>query len=129
MRTMKLPAENAVPFAVVTDTFPVVAPAGTGAVMRVLLLRTKVVLTPLNDTFVIVPAKKLEPLIWTLVAGVAPSGALPLVGLRLVIVGGLVVIVRTAVLVPVPLGVVTRMVPVVAPTGTVTVMRFVALTV
>ena len=67
--------------------------------------------TPLNATAV-APAKFI-PLIVTLV----PTG--PLVGVKLVIVGGLAVTVNVLALVAVPPGVVTLTSPVVAPVGTV----------
>jgi hypothetical protein len=71
----------------------------------------KFALTPLNVT-VLAPSR-LVPLIWTLV----PTG--PLVGPKLVIVGGAAVTVKSPALVAVPLGVVTLIGPVVAPEGTV----------
>ena len=70
-----------------------------------------VALTPLNETAV--APVKFVPLIVTLV----PTG--PLVGVKLVIVGGLAVTVKGLALVAVPPGVVTLTGPVVAPVGTV----------
>src|SRR5207302_1782813 len=67
-------------------------------------------LTPLNRTAV-APLKSL-PLMLTL----APAG--PIVGVKLVIVGGLIMV-KLLPLVAVPAGVVTLMGPVVAPAGTV----------
>jgi len=73
-------------------------------------LTVKVALAPLNATAVV--PMKFVPLIVTL----APTG--PPVGVKLVIVGGLK-IVNGLELVAVPPGVVTLIVPVVAPVGTV----------
>ena len=70
-----------------------------------------VALTPLNETAV--APVKFVPLIVTLV----PTG--PLVGVKLVIVGGIAVTVKELALVAVPPGVVTLTGPVVAPVGTV----------
>ena len=70
----------------------------------------KVALAPLKATRV--APVKLVPLIVTLV----PTG--PLAGVKLVIVGGLISV-KLPALVAVPPGVVTLMVPVVAPVGTV----------
>ena len=70
----------------------------------------KVALAPLKATRV-VPVK-LAPLMVTLV----PTG--PLAGVKLVMVGGLITV-KVPALVAVPPGVVTLMVPVVAPAGTV----------
>ena len=70
----------------------------------------KLALTPLKATAV-VPVK-FVPLMVTLV----PTG--PLAGVKLVIVGGLITV-KLLALVAVPPGVVTLMVPVVAPVGTV----------
>ena len=73
-------------------------------------MTVKVALAPLNATAV-VPVK-LVPLMVTLV----PTG--PLVGVKSVIVGGLITV-KLLALVAVPPGVVTLIVPVVAPVGTV----------
>ena len=78
---MKLLALVAVPPEVVTLIGPVVAPLGTLAVIDVAAVTVKVALTLLNRTAV--APLKLVPLIVTLV----PTG--PLVGVKLVIVGGL----------------------------------------
>jgi hypothetical protein len=71
----------------------------------------KLVAVPLNRT--VVAPVKFVPLIVT----VAPTA--PLVGLKLVIVGGLATTVNALALVAVPPGVVTLSGPVVAPAGTV----------
>ena len=73
-------------------------------------LTVKVALAPLNATAV-VPVK-FEPLMVTPV----PTG--PLAGVKPVIVGGLITV-KLPALVAVPPGVVTLIVPVVAPAGTV----------
>src|SRR6266478_49866 len=108
--TVKLPALVAVPPGVVTLIVPVVGPAGTVAWIEVAELTVKVALTPLNATAV-VPVK-LVPLMVTLV----PTG--PLAGVKPVMVGGLITV-KLPGLVAVPPGVVTLIVPVVAPVGTV----------
>jgi hypothetical protein len=79
--TVKLLALVAVPPGVVTLIGPVVAPVGTVACIAVAELTTKLALTPLQVTAV--APVKFVPLIVTLV----PTG--PLVGVKLVIVGGL----------------------------------------
>ena len=79
--TVKLLALVAVPPDVVTLIGPVVAPAGTGAVIAVAEVTVNVALTLLNLTAV--APVKFVPLIATLV----PTG--PLVGVKLVIVGGI----------------------------------------
>src|SRR5437773_292193 len=79
--TVKLAALLAVPPGVVTLIGPLVAPAGTVAVIAVAELTVKLALVPLNST-ALAPVK-LVPLIVTL----APTGPLP--GVRLVMVGGL----------------------------------------
>ena len=78
--TVKLVALVAVPPGVVTLGGPVVAPTGTGASIAVSEVIVKLVALPLNVTAV--APVKLVPLIDTL----APTG--PLVGVKLVIVGG-----------------------------------------
>ena len=110
--TVKLPALVAVPLAVVTLMVPVVAPVGTVAV-------TVVALTPVKVTAA-VPLKltpvtpfRLAPVMVTEV----PIG--PLVGVKLVMAGE--VTVKLPLLVAEPFDVVTLMVPVVAPAGTVAV--------
>ena len=102
----------AVPPGVVTLSGPVVAPAGTVASIAAAEVTVKLALTPLNVTAV--APVKFVPLIVTLV----PTG--PLVGVKLVIVGGaLATTVKLFVLVAVPPGVVTLNGPVVAPAGAV----------
>jgi hypothetical protein len=106
--TVKLPALVAVPAAVVTVSFPVVAPVGTIAWIAVADVTAKfVALTPLN--FTAVAPVKFKPLIVTTV----PTG--PMAGVKLVILGATV---KGAALVAVPPGVVTLSGPVVAPAGT-----------
>src|SRR2546425_6530638 len=80
--TVKLLALLAVPPGVVTLSGPVVAPAGTVAVIVVAEPTVKLALVPLNRTAV--APVKLAPLIATLVL----TG--PLVGVKLVTVGGAV---------------------------------------
>src|SRR5712691_10478485 len=109
--TVKLPVLVAVPPGVVTLIVPVVAPAGTVAWIAVAELTTKLAPTPLKATAV--APVKFVPLIATLV----PTA--PLVGVNPVFVGGLATTVKLPVLVAVPPGVVTLIVPVVAPAGTV----------
>jgi hypothetical protein len=106
--TVKLLALVAVPPGVVTAIGPVVAPAGTVAVIWVEELTVKLALVPLNLTEV-APAR-LVPAITTLV----PTG--PLVGLKLVIVEE--VTLKAAMLVAVSVGVKMLIGPVVAPVGT-----------
>jgi len=77
--TVKLPVLLAVPPAVVTLIGPVVAPAGTLAVIAVAEFTVKLALTALNVTAV--APLKFVPLIVTLV----PTG--PLLGAKLAIVG------------------------------------------
>ena len=79
--TVKLVVLVAVPPGVVTRSGPVVAPVGTVAWIAVPEVTVKLALTPLNATAV--APVKLVPLIVTFV----PTG--PLVGVKLVIVGGL----------------------------------------
>src|SRR5207245_815065 len=99
----------------VTTTLPVAAPAGTGTAMLVADQVVGVAATPLNVT-VLVPlvAPKPVPAIVTAVA----TG--PLVGDRLVIVGGTVTVNDTPLLASPPT--VTTTLPVVAPVGTGTMM-------
>jgi hypothetical protein len=106
---VKLLALVPVPAGVVTLSGPVVAPAGTVALIAVAEVTVKLALVPLNRT-VVVPVK-FVPLIVT----VAPTA--PLVGEKLVIVGGLTTV-KLLALVPVPADVVTLSGPVVAPAGT-----------
>src|SRR5208337_296487 len=96
----------------VTTTFPVVAPAGTGATMLVALQLVAVAAVPLNLT-VLVPcvAPKFAPVIVT----DAPTN--PEVGFKLVMLGaGTVTVKLTPLLVTPPT--VTTTFPVVAPVGT-----------
>jgi hypothetical protein len=97
--------------ATVTTTLPVVAPAGTGTPMLVADQLVGVAVVPLNVT-VLVPcvAPKLVPVI---VTGV-PTG--PLVGARLVRLGGTVTVKLTLLLARPPT--VTTTLPVAAPAGT-----------
>src|SRR5947207_9752636 len=87
--TVKLAALLAVPPGVVTLIGPLVAPAGTVVVIAVAEFTVKLALTLLNSTAV--APLKLVPLIVTLV----PTG--PLLGVKLVIVGGLVIETVTAI--------------------------------
>jgi hypothetical protein len=100
----------------VTMTFPVVAPAGTGVTMLVALQLVGVAVIPLNLT-VLAPcvAPKFVPVIVT----EAPNA--PVVGFRLVIVGGGIVTVKLTPLLATPPTVTTTF-PVVAPVGTVATM-------
>ena len=108
--TVKLPALVAVPPGVVTLIVPVVAPAGTVARIDVAEFTVKLALAPLNATTVALV--KLVPLMVTLL----PTS--PLAGVKLVIVGGLITV-KLPVLVAVPPGVVTLILPAVAPDCTV----------
>jgi len=104
-----------VPPAVVTLILPVTAPTGTVAVIWVAELTTKfVAATPPNFTEV-APVK---PVPWIVTE--VPTG--PLVGVKDVIVGA-VVTVKSDALVAVPPGVVTVILPVTAPLGTLAVTR------
>jgi hypothetical protein len=110
--TVKLVALVAVPLGVVTLMGPVLAPAGTLTVSWVSELTTKPgASAPLKRTAV-VPVK-LTPVIVT--GTLCP----PLVGEKLLMAGDNTV--KLVLLVPVPLGVVTVMGPLVAPVGTFTV--------
>src|SRR5439155_16576584 len=84
LTTVKLPALLAVPPEVVTLIGPLVAPAGTVAVIAVAGLTVKLALVPLNRTAL--ASVKLVPLIVTLV----PTG--PLAGVKLEMVGGLITV-------------------------------------
>src|SRR5204863_332392 len=99
----------------VTTTLPVVAPAGTGTTMLVADQLVGVAVVPLNVT-VLVPlvAPKVAPAIVT----AAPTT--PLVGERVVIVGGTITVNETPLLASPPT--VTTTLPVVAPAGTGTTM-------
>ena len=114
--TVKLFALVAEPLPFVTLIAPVVAEAGTVAVMRLGESIEKLALEPLKETDVV--PLKFVPLITTLV----PDG--PLVGENDVIVGDPAgVTVKSLALVTVPVAVMTEMGPVVAPAGTTAVMR------
>jgi len=110
--TVKLVALVAVPEGVVTVIVPVVAVAGTMAVIDVAFETVKVVASdPLKET--LVAPVRLAPEIVILV----PTG--PLSGLNDVIVGAGIVTVKYVALVAVPVGVLTVIGPVVALAGTV----------
>jgi hypothetical protein len=116
IRTLKAVALVAVPPGVLTAMAPVVAPAGTVAVICVALALKAVAFTPLNATTV--AADRLLPLIVTDV----PTR--PLTGEKPVIEGaGPVVTANAVALVAVPPAVVTAIGPVVAPAGTVAAIR------
>lgn len=112
--TAKLLVLVAVPIGVVTLTMPVIAPFGTVVVIAVSEPTLNVAFTPLNLT--LVAPVKLAPVIVTFV----PTA--PLVGEKLVIVGGKVTV-KLLLLMAVAIGVVTWICPVVAPVGTVVVME------
>src|SRR6185436_15488017 len=109
--TVKSPALVAVPPGVVTLILPVVAPAGTVVLICVLDTTLKVAAVPLKLTLV-VPVKS-DPVMVT----AAPTR--PLVGENEEIVGAGGMTVKSPALVAVPPGVVTLILPVVAPAGTV----------
>lgn len=111
--TVKLVALVALPPAVVTATAPVVAPPGTVAVICVGLTTLKDAGVPLNVTE-LAPSKA-EPVRVTEVPTGPEAGRIPEMvgaGMRVKLAG----------LAALPPGVVTEMVPVVAPTGTVAVI-------
>ncbi len=115
--TVKLWELQPVPPGVVTQIFPLVAPVGTVALIRVDEVTMNVVAeTPLNVT--LVAPVKFVPVMVTDV----PTG--PLVGENEEIVGAAVVVVTVKLweLQPVPLGAVTQIFPLVAPVGTVAVI-------
>jgi len=112
--TVKLSALVAVPAAVVTAIWPVVAPDGTVAVICVGVLTVNVAAVAPNVT-ADAPVKSV-PVIVTDV----PTG--PLVGLKFEIVGAAATTVKFELLVAVPPGAVTEIGPVVAPAGTVTII-------
>lgn len=112
--TVKFPAVVAVPPAVVTEILPVVAPVGTAVVIWVALVTVKVAEVLLN--FTAVAPVKLVPV---MVTGVLTG---PAVGAKPEIVGGVTVTVKLEADVAVPPGVVTEIVPLVAPVGTVVVI-------
>lgn len=104
----------AVPPGVVTAIGPVVAPPGTVATIWVPFIWNAAG-TPLNRTLVVLP--RLTP--FTVIGVPTP----PLAGERLVMTGaGPVVTVKALPLTAIPSGVVTDIVPLVAPTGTVAVI-------
>lgn len=102
----------AVPLTLVTVIFPVVAPAGTVVVIVVALVTVNADETPLNLSAVM-PVK----LIPVIVTGVLAE---PKVGAKDVITGAGE---KSAVLIAVPPGVVTDILPMMAPTGTVVVIE------
>src|SRR4051812_16404734 len=108
--TVKLDALVAVPATVVTLIVPVVAPVGTVAVICVAEFTVNVAVVPLN--FVADAPEKFAPVMTTF----WPTAAL--VGEKLVIEGGSTSV-KLLALVPVPPAVVTAIVPLVAPLGTV----------
>ena len=112
--TVKLVLLLAVPPGVVTPIGPVVAPAGTVAVICVPEFTVKTALVPLKVTAV--APVKLEPVMITLV----PTAPLP--GVKLVIVGAAAETVKFVLLLAVPPGAVTPIGPVVALAGTVAVI-------
>ena len=109
---MNLILLTAVPVAVVTLIGPVIALSGTTVMICVGAVTVKLALVPPNFTAV-VPVK-LMPSIMTLAPGNAAAGE------KLVMIGESDVTIKLFVLVPVPLGVVTRMGPEWAPVGTTT---------
>src|SRR6267378_2626382 len=111
--TVKLPALLAVPAGLVTLIGPVAAPAGTVAVIAVSEFAVKLALVPLNRTAV--APVNFVPLSVTLV----PTG--PLLGVKLLIVGGLMTV-KLPALLAVPAEVVTLIGPLEAPAGTVAVI-------
>src|SRR5439155_23354990 len=106
LMTVKLLPLLAVPPSFPTRRSSDLAPDGTVAVIAVAEFTVKLALVPLNRTAV--APVKLVPLIVTLV----PTG--PLVGVKLVMVGG-VITVKLLALLAVPPAVVTLIGPVVAP--------------
>jgi hypothetical protein len=120
LTTVKLPTLLVVPAEVMTLIEPVVAPAGTVAVIVVAEPTVKAALVPLNSTAV--APVKFVPLIVTLV----PTR--PLVGVKLVIVGGSITV-KLLALLAVPAEVVALIGPVAAPAGTVAVIVLAEVTV
>ena len=113
--TVKFVALVAVPPGVTTAIGPLVAAAGTDAVIVVAFTTVKLGwLVPLNDT--LVAPVRLVPVIVTAVPTV------PLVGVKLVTVGAGTVTVKFVALVAVPPAVTTASGPLVAPAGTVVVI-------
>src|SRR5438477_7125437 len=117
--TVKLAALLAVPPGVVTLIGPLVAPAGTVGVIAVAEVTVKLALVPLNSTAE--APVKLVPLMVTLV----PTGPLP--GVKLVMVGGLVME-KIGGALGMPTGEVTLIGPLVATAGTVAVIAVAELT-
>jgi len=113
--TVKLTALVAIPPGVVTTIFPVVAPAGTVAVMVVSLTTVKGAAMPLNSTTEVLV--RFVPLSVML----APIPAPALVGVNVLIVGGMMTV-KFVALVAVPLGVVTVIGPLVVPDCTLALM-------
>jgi len=109
--TVKFEVDVAVPLGVVTEIVPVVAPAGTVVLTWVALLKVNAAIVPLNLTAV--APVKLVPVMVT----AAPTR--PMLGVKLEMVGAEPVMVKLVAEVPVPAELVTEMVPVVAPAGTV----------
>jgi len=114
--TEKLLVDVALPPGVVTENFPVVAATGTVAVICVALSTMNVAALPLRENAV-APVKSV-PVI------VTESPACPLAGVKLVMVGAGTGTVTVKLLAEVadPPGVVTDILPVVAPLGTVAVI-------
>jgi len=112
--TVKLLAEMAVPFGVVTEILPVVVPEATVAVICVALFTVKLAAAVELNLTAVAPVK-LVPVIVTEVP--LP----PLVGLKLVIVGAFR-IVKLVADAAVPAGVPTRILPVVVLLATVAVI-------
>ena len=108
--TVKSSVLAAEPPGVVTLSWPLVAPAGTAALICVPDATLKVAEVPLNRTAVV--PEKFVPVIVT----AAPTR--PLVGVNDAIVGAGGMTVKSSVLVAVPPGVVTLSFPLVAPGGT-----------
>jgi hypothetical protein len=112
--TVKLLTDVAMPFSVVTAILPVVVPLATAAVICVALFTVKLA-AGVELNFTAVAPVKFVPVI------VTEAPAEPLVGLKLVIVGVLV-IVKLATEAAVPPGVPTRIFPVVVLAATVAVI-------
>jgi len=77
--TVKLLGELALPLGVVTDTFPVVAPAGTVAVIWVALVTVNVAATPFNERAV-APVKLVPPIATEVPTGPAEGWSVEMVG-------------------------------------------------
>ena len=113
--TVKLVPDIAVPLGVVTENLPLVAPAGTVAVICVELFMTK------TGTGVVASRTDVAPVkfVPVMITGVATG---PVVGLNPAIVGGGIVTVKLPLDVPVPPAVVTEKGPLVALAETVAVI-------